>query len=54
MPMTNGRTFGVPDRSGYELKTSAMGGDTWHSCTKGQDNDDSRMNISRKIHTDWS
>jgi hypothetical protein len=60
MHMTNRRTSGVftglciPDRSGYELNTSAMGVDTWHSCTRGHDNDDSSMNMSRKIHTDWS
>ncbi len=60
MPMTNRRTFGVftglcvPDRSSYGLKTSAMGADNWHSCTRGHDNDDSRMSMSRKIHTDWS
>jgi hypothetical protein len=60
MPMTNRRTFGVftglcvPDRSRYELKTSAMDADIWHSCTSGHDNDDSRKNMSRKIDTDWS
>jgi hypothetical protein len=59
MPMTNRRTFGVftglsiPDRRGYKLKTSVTDADTRHICTKAHDNDDSRMNMSRKIHTDW-
>ncbi len=42
----------VSDGCGNELKTSAIDANTWHICIRGHNN--SRMNMSRTIHTDWS
>jgi hypothetical protein len=43
----------VSDGSGNELKTSAKDANTWHISIKGHNND-STMNMSMTIQTDWS
>jgi hypothetical protein len=43
----------VSDGSGNELKPSAIDANTWQIWIRGNNND-SRMNMSKTIHTDWS
>lgn len=43
----------ISDASGNELKSSAKDANTWHISVRGHNND-SRMNMSMTIQTDWS